>query len=309
MSFVFDKSTPATGTVAIFNVKACALAAGWSVPKSGDATSYFSSSDGLTTSSSGAGGLGNAGAWFIIRDPAAAREFCFQRGTDTTWRIKYSASAHFTGGSPAAGVTPSATDEVVLHGGGTDASPSYSALLGTNNTYRWNVGFDNAAPYGFWAAGFLTGGSALSGAIILEPVVGDAADTDPCVIFTFNGAWNSASYYGTSGTRGWLSNTHTTSSNFVTIAAGTIYDNGNAGLLFPVTVVTNPFSGNDEVMTIPYARRAGATAPQGVKGVGRNIKWVGLSRSNGDALTVSTTRDYIVYSGLALPWDGTVPTV
>ena len=54
------------------------------------------------------------------------------------WRIKYSASAGFVGGSPSNVQTPSATDEQILLSGGTDAAPTYTGLLGTDNTYRAN---------------------------------------------------------------------------------------------------------------------------------------------------------------------------
>jgi hypothetical protein len=310
MSYVFDKSAPSTGAVAMYNFKACAKTAGWSVPSSGDGlSSYSSSSDTITGSSSGANGLANSSAWFRIRDPAGVREITVQRNSNLNWRIKYSASARFTGGSPSATQTPSATDEVILLGGGTDASPTYAALLTADAGYTWKVGFDNASPYGFWSGGIINGGASLGGAFWMDPVNGDASDTDPVVFYIPGGAWNSASYYGLSGPKGWLSNTHTSSGNFVVLSAAVYYDSGNAANLFPAGLVTNPFSGKQDGIPPFYARRAAATAPQGVKGVSRMLKWIGTSKSNGETLTVVSSQDYIIMSGLAFPWDGTTPSV
>jgi hypothetical protein len=39
------------------------------------------------------------------------------------------------------------------------------------------------------------------------------------------------------------------------------------------------------------------------------MRWTGISRAAGDTLSVSGTRDRIIYGAISLPWDGTVPTV
>ena len=136
----------------MYTFKELLKTAGWTVPSSSDGTTYNSSGDQITSGASGAGGLANNSAWFRLRDPGGVKEITIQRGTlNTYYRIKYSFLAKFSGGSPSATQTPSATDEFLMLGTGTDAAPGYTATLGTDGTYRYNVATDNASPYGFWA--------------------------------------------------------------------------------------------------------------------------------------------------------------
>lgn len=171
--------SPTTGTEAIFTLKTVLKAAGWTVPSSSDGTTYNASGDQITHIGSGAGGLANTGAWFRIRQPDGAREFTFQRGTTgISWRLKYSAFDLFTGGTPGATQTPSATDEIVLRGGGTDASPTYVQVLPTDGTYKWHVVAQDAklgtalgAGYGFWAWAQLHGSAYVRSVMMLEPLL------------------------------------------------------------------------------------------------------------------------------------------
>ena len=78
--------------------------------------------------------------------------------------------------------------------------------------------------------------------------------------------------------------------------------------VYPVFGSTNPISTKDEAFPIVYARR-GVIANPGYKGVGFMMKWLGVSRTTGDTLTVDSTRDRIVFGDVSFPWQGTVPTV
>jgi hypothetical protein len=107
------------------------LSAGWTIP------SYGTGLDG-TYSASGAGwsiaslNSGRDQAWVRVRDPAGRREETFQMqnsgGLTNLIRRKVSALQKFSGGSPSAGVTPSAIDELIIAGYGTDAAPSWDQL-------------------------------------------------------------------------------------------------------------------------------------------------------------------------------------
>jgi hypothetical protein len=131
---------PATGAVAIYQLKTLLVSAGWVVKSSSDGTTYNSTGDQISSGGSGTGGLGNNHAWFRIQDPGTRREFIFQRGTNNTdWRAKFSESAKFTGGSPGATQTPSATDEGYYWSSGNDATPTYTTLFGPDATYRFHV--------------------------------------------------------------------------------------------------------------------------------------------------------------------------
>lgn len=65
--------TPATGGESIFNVKECLKAAGWKVVYSGDGVATFQQfADVITHAGSGANGMNNSYAWFVIQEPAYA---------------------------------------------------------------------------------------------------------------------------------------------------------------------------------------------------------------------------------------------
>lgn len=116
-----------TAAQTVFTLLDTLLDAGWTVPRSSDGTTYNASGNQISSGGSGAGGLNNNYAWFVVRDPGGRREYCFQRSTSAgSWRVAFSELARFTGNSPDATVAPSATDSQNLIGGGTDASPTYA---------------------------------------------------------------------------------------------------------------------------------------------------------------------------------------
>lgn len=163
----------------------------------------------INTSSAGSGthtinpltGWGNASAWGRIQDPGGVKEFTFQMNITAaaTVRFKFSPSAKFTGGSPSVSVTPSATDEVVLLGAGTDASPTFggwfdTGTIATPNTVIYQGVALAAAPYGFWFASQVQGTSLVGGSspskssvLMLDPVTTVAEDTQPYVIYFDSG--------------------------------------------------------------------------------------------------------------------------
>src|SRR3990172_4710338 len=130
MGYAWNHSSPATGAVAMYDLKELLKAQGWSVVMSGDGLAVYSAvGDVITGGGVGANGMANTRAWFRITDPAGVKELTIQRGTlNYTYRIKFSYAAKFTGGAPDPDQTPSATDEVIVEGGGTDAAPSYGSV-------------------------------------------------------------------------------------------------------------------------------------------------------------------------------------
>jgi hypothetical protein len=108
-------------------------------------------------------------------------------------RFKYSKGAKFTGGSPSVSVTPSATDEQLFFGAGTDASPTFQSwfnagTIASPNTVIYQGAAMSAAPYGFWYASHVQGTSLQAGnggkasTLMFDPVTGVPEDTDPYVI-------------------------------------------------------------------------------------------------------------------------------
>jgi len=320
MAFTFTKSTPATGAVAWYEFKEQLKSSGWTVESSSDGTTYNSSGDQISSGSSGANGFANTNAWVRLRSPVGAggAEFVIQRGTgNTVWRLKYSMTAGFTGGSPGATQVPSATDEVLLWGTGTDASPSFGTLMTTDNTYRWNVGADGAAPYGFWAGAFPNGGGNPTTGFVYDPLTAtEATDGHTYAIyvsgsspFASSGALSTESFGATSNYL-WSSvpKVSPTGSDWTFFSAMCLFVQTGAQLVIPTNTPVNPITSNDQMFPIVLARRSALATP-GYKGATTIMRWQSPDRTTGDTLTVSSTRDRIIYRNVSLPWDGSVPTV
>lgn len=305
MTWTCYQTTPATGAEAMYNIKTYLVSAGWVVKASGTGSSgtgsgtYNATGDSLTTAALTA----NVAAWFRIQDPAGVREYTFQRTTsNTTWRIKYSASAKFTGGSPAAAQTPSATDEAVKYGSGTDASPVGTALFGTEGAYRLKAGIGNAAEsYGWWVSTWGSGTGAAGAFIAHDPLVApSSSDGDPLATCVLSSISNT-NLNGVSAYTGWLSNTRTVSSNHVAIPC-CFYTSNNTTIL-PTVAGVNAFESSEDVFPIMLARLSSATAPTGYKGWSSIVRWTSTSRSVGTTLQSGTW--LVIFGGIAVPWDGT----
>jgi hypothetical protein len=320
MAYTFSKNLTSTAfTPYMWWLKQALVAAGWTVQSSGNgAATYNASGDCFPT----IGTWGATRSWFVVRDPSGAggRSFCLQTGNDDRdFRIKYSASSGFSGGSPSANTTPTAADEVVVAGGGTDASPSYLSIFygggSAASTYAQIIA-DNAAPYSFM---FLAYSSAygLYSALGMDGVTATATgDLDPVVITVTNNNFSS-----TFGTQMYNNNTETSSPVSGWIAKGTgsagfVYLTGLAmygasGILVPAATGANALTSADDLFPLVYARPASWSAPRGYKGISTMVKWNGTSRALADTLSVASpgARDYIVIGQAALPWDGSVPSV
>jgi hypothetical protein len=166
-------------------VKSGAVIAG-----SGDGLSAYSASGSVFTASSqwltGANRWGNVNAWVRIQFPDG-REVINTSGGDTATtkrRTKISPAAGFVGGSPGAARAPSATDEVVVCGSGSDASPVCG--IASRQTYggkgRFVGAIQTTAPYGFWAATLGIGGASTEMITFHDPMaVYGTGDPDPMV--------------------------------------------------------------------------------------------------------------------------------
>jgi hypothetical protein len=313
MAFVFSKSTPLTGYVAMYEFKELLKSAGWVVKSSGTGTAGSVNLTADMISSSAL--MSGAKAWFRIQSPDTLREYTFQTvSVATDWRVKYSFAAKFIASVPTKDVTPSATDEFVLLGTGTDAAPSANTFFTTDNIYRWNVCADNASPYGFWAGAFTNGGATVVGVLIDEPLTAThPSDAHTHLIIMRAAGWGDLTSAYVAIANSQLSAYY----NESTVPAATpttmvhfsgLYPCSQGGTIFPNTIATNPIDSKDESMPICYARSALLTSPCW-KGIGTLMRWNGTSRSIGSTLTISSAKDRIVYNHVNLPWDGSVPTV
>lgn len=313
------------------------VSAGWSYKASGDGLSGYSSTGKIFTGTgSGALGWSNARAWARLQDPAARREIVVQHNNAGPLRVKYSALAKFTGGSPSATVTPSATDEKYLPGGASDATPTYSGAFFPAGVLTSAVkcqGFaSGTAPYGFWYTGFATPGGATQFGLMMDPVQSVPEDPDPVVwhwgttdcfwigalgqgagtgitsgSFTANGGSNH-------GTWGWMDVAMT---NFVYVMPGSLAF-GNLQIV-PITASQaaqvcyggtglNPFNAKNDALPLLWGRPNVASTNLGLKGWSTLARWtVAAQRTTG--LDTLDSKRWVCQGALWLPWDGaTTPT-
>src|SRR5438105_8609285 len=290
---------PATGAEAIFKLKTALKNAGWTVLRSSDGTTYNSSGDQITVAGSGAGGMANNLAWSVIRQPAGTqapfsgtRQLCVQRQSsgNTQWRVKYSYSAGFSGGSPGATQTPSATDEQILYGGGTDASPTFTTLFNSDGLYNLHIAVGNVEPFGFWSVAYPTGGGNPNHVFMMDPMQAGfpSQEDDPYVFFLnqagpFTGgvSMNLAGYStgSSQGPKGFLK--HGLAGEGFVLIPGMFYaQTPSLTLVVPDGAGTNPASGKDDLLPVLYARNNGQTAPIGFKGVSTFMHFRSAARAS-----------------------------
>lgn len=315
MAFVFTvNQTPATGAVHMWNMILLLKTAGWTQQDSSDGTTRATNQ--VTSGASGTNGLANTSAWVRIRNPAGTTEMTFQRSTtNLLWRWKISNSVQFTGGTPSATQTPSATDEQILYGGGTDASPTYSSVWAADAGYRAQYCADNASPYGFYTFTYANGGGLPNGAFVMEPLASTAVGDTQAYVFMRGLAaatttFTTSIYVTTASPTaiGTLARLGTTATTILACPGCTYSDSG--GVAVPALTGTNPITTKDDGLPIVFIRKTSlAGAAIGYKGISTMSRWNATLRTTGDVFTVVSTLDYISAGDIRLPWDGTTTPV
>jgi hypothetical protein len=299
-----------------YTLKEALKARGWVVTSSGDGTSYSAAGDLITSG----GVLLNTRAWFAIRNPDSTLFWVFQsNGTIIQTRVKVSFSA-FSAGAPNATTTPAAavtTDEFTAVGGGTDAAPSYLASLPSGTT-RIVIGVDDAAPYGFFAIGWVSGGGAERFRMFCDPVAaGSYPSADPyrfvfCgpsnptyltsddVWSNYNATYSPVAVFNNAGTRRWQR------------CGGLRYYEGAGSVIAgqaASSAVGSNVEGEDSTLPVFWQRRSALGGGAGLKGASSIFRLCCTPRASGDTHTETTSRDRLVIPPVTVPWDGSIPTV
>lgn len=300
--------TPANGSIAMWNIISTLIANGWIKVEDSDGTTYSVSGSQVTGGNSGANGLANQYAYVRLRGPDGNRELVIQRTftTNIYWRIKYSYLAGFTttAGTPDT-VVPAASDEYLMFGSGTDASPGNNILLPTDGTYTQFIVVDNVTG-AFAFLCLFAGTGAVTSCVIMDVLTANTypnTDVDPVVFYlgnntgtdwSLNPAINSESIGPLSILkRGMVGeNLVRVPALIYTLPSGTAIPNG---------LGTNPYTTNDLEFPIIYARYSGLSNPHGYKGVSSLMKFTGVSRSPGDTYN---TKARVVFGDLTFPFDG-----
>lgn len=327
MSWIFQMSatpndavnlSPATGAALVFALKEALKQAGWVVKSSSDGTTFNAGGDQITSGGSGAGGMANNNAWFRIQSPAGggSREFTFQRGTtNLVWRHKLSHSSSFIGGAPSSTVTPSAADERIVAGAGTDAAPTFFTWLPADATYKAHIGTDNASPYGAYCKVVPNGGGSTRRWWFI-PLVGTPVADVAAYLVEMSSAVASGGNMG-----GVTANTSTFAQGFYKKGLGGESFRPFRGLIYAVAASTagilpgnagvNPYNSNDDLFPIAVGRISGTDADPGWKGWASTamVAWPGSARADGDFADVSGQR-YAYWDDIALRYaNGVVPVL
>lgn len=308
------------------------ISAGWTYCSSGDGLAGYSSSGKIFTGTgSGALGWNNNRGWARVRDPAGRRELCIQHNAANGVRIKISTDARFIGGSPSATVVPSATDERVLWGSGTDASPTLSTwfdvVAAQTDCVVYQGAAFSAAPYGFWFGSQLLHASRPASHLMMDPVLGVAADPDPvvwqvgtsgaCTLTTSSigrDADAAATWAVTAGgtNQGCFAHLNAAQSSFVYVQPLS-YSGGSVGLnpagFQPggggnVLIGHNSFNAGLDALPVLYARfrQPSTVFPSGIKGWSSLCMWSGVDRQS--FFDTLNAKQWICYGSLWLRWDG-----
>lgn len=299
-----------------YYMKETLKSAGWTVRCSGDGLSaYGSSSDIITHAGSGANGISNNLAWYVIYKTCSytgqRREFCVQMmaASHTTHRLSDSASAGFVTGSPSATRIPDASDEIIIFGGGTSAAPTGTAWLDGSTARTHHYIADNNS-VGWYMHGSYTTGDTLpiSGFVGLDPIYTHAADGDKYIYLRLQGGTTMGTRvgavnitYGIQGRGG--AGAFTGSMRNPTATASGLAAQGS---------VTDPVVNKHALYNYIIGRIASDSATTGsFKGVSRFSLQSAYNIPGGNAinrpitLNVESSKDYISLAGLVFPWDGT----
>lgn len=309
-TFLLNQGTFASTAESIYRIKEFLKTVGWSILSSGTGTgaTYSSSGDLITVSNAA-----NTRSWFRAKHDATGREMAWQYATATGPRIKLSPSAGFVGGSPDYQTVPSATDEMVMKGSGTDASPTHSGVAITGVPIWHCIG---DAETGAWAVvGHATTGSGAGLPTVqwfFDPLVPGTYPTEDPAPFVFQ-VWAAAIDLW-SVSAGWITNTSSDQCPGSRGPNGLVYAMpmlryGEASLRIPGSLI-DPYSGKNIAWPVMYGREGAALAGAGYKGRSSIFRWAGRRGLYGDRVTINGEH-FLVVGDVLVPWPDatTVPTL
>lgn len=307
---VFHEDLPADEAIGTFDLKTLLRLNQWTILESSDGTTYNPAGDQISHGGTGAGGLDNALAWWLMLSPDGRLWISVQRGSGgspNNYRLKVMRAAPTVGASATqTPATVSSNDEIVLLGGGTDAAPSFQALIGgAAGSTRVKAAVDDQDGR-FFLAGFPDGGGNPNTALVVDrPAQLDTGDVFPWVVYC-----TGSNHFAASSMSGGLTNIVTFppggGGSGVTLSAVT--RRGGANLVIPNGCAVDPITADNGVADIALGRRGSDGGNPCWKGVSTLMKWNCVTGSaTGDTYSLSTVRDRIVIRDVNLPWTGNVP--
>jgi hypothetical protein len=288
----------------LYATYAALTSASWVTLGSGTgAAGGYSSSGSLITS---AATFNSNNAWARMREPGGvgAREYILQRSTTaTTAVVKYSRADGFTGGSPAAAVSPTSTDTRLIVGGGSDASPTGVTICGATG-YVQAVASNTATngTYGFWTFQYAAGTGTFGGILLTEgisPGSTPASDADPSWrLAVASSTWWSNASPGVS----WWQGYNLAGETYIT--AGNLGFPGSSANTMTTAVTTMSPTANTPFGVDPYDAKVSffpfyigksATYP---KGFSSGISFGLTSQNNLDVFNIATSEPRIAVNSV-----------
>lgn len=317
MTFVYNVNTfPATGAVAVFQLKELLKSAGWIIKQTSDGTTLSGADiDNIISGSSGAGGMANSNAWYRIQSPDQVREFLIQRGTvNTDYKVRYSAFSKFITGVPTASTPSTAVDEQYILG----SSGAFASWMGADNSFYWHGMANDSDGYGFWClgvkAGLATGGNpAFSSVLVFDPMITGSynfGDVDPYIVLsrvTSTVVFDSSTLATLAATnfKGWFGY-GLTGATFQQVSAQRHITGGTA--VIPLGMGNSPFSKKGIFWPVVWARPViiGNIQPGGIKGLSSLMLWNFTPIANATLLSVESPLDRVVFGDISLPWPSNI---
>lgn len=313
-----------TGREIWYSFKELLKTAGWTVNASSTGSVYNSTGDSILSVTD----INNNG-WITLVHPLIdgyQRAVCIQWASTSNYanvRIKIG-WAGFNSGSPSATRVPTFTDEQILIGTGTDASPTFASFFGTiqgdNNIYA--MAGNAAEKYSFHMLSYKNNiGSqptASMNTVFIFHYLNNTnvLDIDPYVYVASGSADFNAQNLNSFP---WCGNVVTAPSAWykkglsgASFVRYNIVVNGsdNSGVNVINKIGSNPYDNKIDLFPLIFARSNGLGAPVNIKGNASNILISMTARSGLSTLSINSNQDKLsMGSFLWLPHNGTNPRV
>ncbi len=200
---------------------------------------------------------------------------------------------------------PSATDEQVITGGGTDASPTYQSISSTDYEFTTHIVADTGALGYSWyllttteATGLTVGFQMMMDVMVAGTTT--ANDADPAVI-----------YFENSGSNGYAQNMRSGSNNVVHgFFGGTASANWVSAQIptfsaaYPSSSPSEAWTNEDTCIMLHWQSTSNAGVPAGTKGYSSLCMYHGQGRGACTVIQINPNAggDHIYINGTLLPW-------
>lgn len=288
---------PATNSALLRALGSLVITAGGSVIDHSNGTAVVAGAPATDTT------LNGPDRWIRIRLPNVTHQFCFQlyaaAGEFGSYNLRITFSRSGFNNDGTVNITPTASDQKTILGGGTNASPAYTAGLPTENTYVAQMYVSNtlSAP-GFWVKTYPIGGGELDFSWMMDPLIAQigVADADPYVYWISNDTHRANSQYEQPNAGPWcFFKAGLAGEQFVRVAACFLRNTASR-----LAGTTNPQTGKLDSYSVVY----GSTT--GIKGISKLHEFnYRVALTNALAANVEgAPLSKVLFGDIVCNWDG-----